>query len=332
MKAWFARYKRSESGQVLAATAVSMVLLVAMTAFVIDVGMAYKLHRRTQAAADASALAAAQMLPDTTSATQVSNAKAAQNTQGLQNASVTPAYSQTYVSNDTVTATAAASTPSVFAKLFGVDTFNAKASATALIGSYTGWSKDIAPWATDKQHINWGQSITFKTDKAGQGNFGATTLDVQEIGCSPGTGGSDYQNLIGMSEHPCVVHEGDVLESKPGNMAGPTKQGLDDRGVIQNFDPYSILAQQPNGSYVLTNYDHPNVVVIPVVDYIGNGRTSYTVVGFAWFIITSYTSKTVTGMFIDSSAPNGATCTGSPGGCPIGGYDPYSIRVVQLIK
>ena len=55
-------------------------------------------------------------------------------------------------------------------------------------------------------------------------------------------------------------------------MTGPTAQGLADRGVIQNFDPYSILTQLPSGDWVLTTYDHPNLIVIPVIDQFHPGN------------------------------------------------------------
>jgi Putative Flp pilus-assembly TadE/G-like len=336
MKAWIARRKRSEAGQVLALTAVSMIGLLAMTAFVIDVGSAYGLHRRTQAAADASALAAAQLLPDTATATDVSNVKATQN---LPDGTVTPQYSQTYAANDTVTATASASTPSTFAKVFGIDTFNAKASATAMIGSYLGWANDIAPWTTDVGHLLWGQNVTFKVDQGSQfaaGNFGNVSLPIKENSCQLGQG-SDYKALIANNEHSCLVQGGDWITTggSTGNKTGQTAQGLQQRGAINGFDPYSILDQQPDGSYVLTTYDHPNLVVIPVIQSFGNGSTSVQVIGFAWFIITDYTNKTVSGMFIDSRAPSAAVCptaTNPNAACPVGAFTPYGFKVIQFVK
>jgi hypothetical protein len=335
MRAWIAR-QRSESGQVLALTAVAMIGLLAMTAFVIDVGSAYRLHRRTQAAADASALAAAQLLPDTTTATQVSNGKATQN---LPDGTVTPTYSQTYVANDTVTATASASTPSTFAKIFGISSFDANASATARVGSYLGWANNIAPWTTDVGHMTFGQIFTFKVDQGAQfapGNFGNVALPIKENGCQLGQG-SDYKALIANNEHSCLVQGGDWISTggSTGNKTGQTAQGLVERGAIQGFDPYSILVQQPDGSYTLTTYDHPNLVVIPVIQSFGNGSTSVQVIGFAWFIITDWDNKHVTGMFIDSRAPSAATCptpTDPNAACPVGGFTPYGFKVVQFVK
>ena len=132
-----------------------------------------------------------------------------------------------------------------------------------------------------------------------------------------------------------MVSLGNKLNPETGNVTGPTQQGLSARGVIQNFNPYSILALQADGSYALTTYSHPNLIVIPVIDQFNNGNSNpFTVVGFAWFIITTYTSNQVNGMFIGSWAPGGAQCStgGSTTSCPVGGYSPYGFKVIQLIS
>ncbi len=330
-----------------------MLALIAMSAFVIDIGVAYRSHRRAQAAADASALGAAQLLPDNTSlATNAAVNLAASN---LPDGNVTtvhtgcssnPCYTSTYVANDTVTVWADTTTPGVFARALdtGFDTFKESAKATAMVGSYNGWATTIAPWAIPQQSLTWGQTVQFKTDKSNQGNFGASELPMIETGCNLSTGANDYRNLIENVDHSCLVQVGDQLESKTGNMAGPTKQGLDNRvvagmSVSQNYclTPAScpILKQQADGSYVLTTYLHPNLVVIPVVDAVGNGHTTYTVVGFAWFIIQSYASKTVDGMFVSSETPGASKCptaTNPNAPCPIGAYDPThnGLKVIQL--
>jgi Flp pilus assembly protein TadG len=331
---------RSRSGQVLPLLAVSVAALIALGAFAIDVGGAYTAHRRAQAAADASALGAAQFLPGSTSLA-TSTAQSLRNTNLPDGSINAPAYSSTYAANDTVTVTANKPLSGVFTKLFSGKT--AHASAKATVGSYLGWSMNIAPWAIAKQNLVFGVTVQFKTQTAGSaGNFGGAQLPIIQSGCGLGTGGNDYRYLINNSEQSCLVKVGDVLNSKTGNLAGPTQQGLQERivagqNVQQNFcltpGACPILTQQPDGSYVLTTYNHPNLIVIPVVDVIGNGSSTYTVLGFAWFIIQNYDSKNVWGMFISSNAPNGAKCpTASDpnAACPVGAYTPYGFKVIQL--
>jgi Flp pilus assembly protein TadG len=328
------RLRRAQRGQVLAMMAVSTVAMIGLGAIVMDVGAAYRGQRKAQSAADGSALAAAQMLPNSTSqATTASNAVKAKN---LPDGTVALSFASTYVANDTAITKADTTTPSFLARILGFSIFNESADARAVTGSYTGWSKGMSPWVTDKASIKWGQIIQFKVragDQASSGNFGAARLPVNEESCSPASGGSDYRKLIGGGFTSCQVSLGDKLNPETGNVTGPTGQGLADRGVIQNFDPYSILAQQADGSYVLTTYTHPNLIVIPVIDKFNNGNASpFTVIGFAWFIITSYTSNTVNGMFIGSWAPGGAQCStgGSTTSCPIGGFSPYGFKVIVL--
>lgn len=330
------RLRRAERGQILAMMAVATVGLVGLGALVLDVGAAYRGQRKAQSAADGSALAAAQMLPKSTS--EAIKASSAVEGKNLPDGKVTLSFSSTYVANDTAITRADTTTPSFLAKVLGVSIFNETAKARAVTGSYTGWSKGMSPWVTDKATITWGSIIQFKVksgDQASSGNFGAARLPINEMGCALSGGGSDYRKLIGGSYNSCMVKLGDQLNPETGNVTGPTNQGLIDRGVIQNFDPFSILTSQADGSWVLTTYSHPNLIVIPVIDKFNNGNSNpFTVVGFAWFIITSYTSNTVNGMFIGSWAPGGAQCStgGSTTSCPIGGFSPYGFKVIVLTE
>jgi Flp pilus assembly protein TadG len=325
-----------DAGQILAMMAIGSVALIGMSAFVVDVGSGFRQQRKAQSAADGSALAAAQQLPTSTSAaTAASKAVAAKN---MSDGTVSLSFSSTYVANDTASTKADTTSPSFLAKLLGFSIFSESATARAVAGSYTGWSKGMSPWVTDQASIKWGQVLTFKVkpgDQASSGNFGGARLPVNENSCILASGGSDYKKLIGGSYSSCLVSVGGLLDPETGNLAGPTGQGLADRGVIQNFDPYKILTQLPSGDWVLTTYDHPNLIVIPVIDKFNNGTSNpFKVVGFAWFIITSYTSTSVTGMFIGSEAPGGAKCStgnGSTTSCPVGGYSPYGFKVIQLI-
>jgi hypothetical protein len=316
--------------------ALFMVCLLGVAALVIDIGQAYLMQRKTQAAADASAVAAATVLPDRSAATTAADYYAAKN---LSRGTVRIAFSNTAAQDDTATATATVRSPSVFARLFGVDILKADATASAVSGTYTAWAAGLGPWATDRQDLTFGTRSSFKVepgDQASPGNFGAVDLPVREAGCNPGNGDSDYVDLVRSGTHSCAVSIGDSLTPQPGNLGLTTATALHARRAVNGFDPYGLLHQQADGTYQLTSYDDPNLVVIPVLASFGNGSSDPLVVtGFAWFIITDYTSDTVTGMFVRSRAPVGAVCptAGDRNAlCPVGALDPDGLTVVRLAK
>ena len=142
-------------------------------------------------------------------------------------------------------------------------------------------------------------------------------------------GGSDYRTRIeSQCKDDCSVNIGDNLVLEPGNMVGPTKQGVQtlldqDPGVWNegsktvvgsSFDPYT---------------DSPRFVHIPVYDpeqMLHQGRVEMTVVGFAGFWISGFDSKqgTVTGYYVPDTTPMGAGGSG-PGPGPV-------LRVLRLVE
>jgi len=311
--------------------AIAIAPLLGIAGFVVDAGDAYLTHRQAQAGADASALAAAQGLP---SLDQAGGLLSSYATKNLPGGTITAVYSSTYIANDTVTTTAKQTRGTFFAKVVGINNFTATAQATAIHGSYQGWSGNVAPWATDKATAQFGQIITFKVapgDQASSGNFGGVDLPLVSLNCAIGQGGGAYYDLIRNQEHACVVKKGDQLPPEPGDKAN-TGKALQDRGAIKPFDPWSIIRTLPDGSYGLTTYTHPNLIVIPIIDAFHNGSSApFNVVGMAWFIITDYTAKTVTGMFLRAEARPGAVCptASDPNApCPVGAYDPDGFGTV----
>jgi Flp pilus assembly protein TadG len=65
--------RKNQSGQTLITVAVSLTMLLACAAFVVDLGYAYACYRRLQASADAAAVAAASALPNWTLAQQLAS-------------------------------------------------------------------------------------------------------------------------------------------------------------------------------------------------------------------------------------------------------------------
>jgi len=139
---------RRQSGQAAVLTAVFLVALLSIAAFVIDVGSWYKAKRDTQATADAAALASAQSLPDDPgTATTLGGQYASKNGGGLQTLTIGSQLS----TNDSVTVKISRSAPGVFSKIFGLDSVTVGAGATARVGAMSA-AKYVAPIAVNRAH------------------------------------------------------------------------------------------------------------------------------------------------------------------------------------
>jgi Flp pilus assembly protein TadG len=333
---------RSERGQVIGFFVVWMVVLLGIAAMSIDAGFWYLDHTRAQAAADRAALAAASDLP---SATQPAfNADATLTSINLKNlptgsVAFTATQSQGSAALDTVQATATKGSSIIFARLLGVTSVNVSATATAAVQSYLGHGVDTAPFAVDPSSLVYGTPVNVKVDPGNQvspGNFGALDL-TQSPGCTTSNGAANYRDMLGRSSQSCGLVVGGAVSSETGNMAGPTEQGLTDRGTINNFDPNQLLVSDGHGGQSVSDWNHPNLMVIPVIQSWGNGHSALTIIGFQYFIVTSFTKTTVTGIFVHlTGTPSDWLCptpTDPNASCSTGTYDPTTgpttIRLVS---
>ena len=134
------RRARDESGQVFALFAVALVVLLGMTALVIDLGYAYYVKRSLQASADAAATAGALELPDAGAAVsraqQYGGSKGGKNERG-NIPSVTTAVSTKCLAIapckpvNAVVVRQTTKVRTLFARVLGIDTLNVQARATA---------------------------------------------------------------------------------------------------------------------------------------------------------------------------------------------------------
>jgi Flp pilus assembly protein TadG len=122
------RVRRKQTGQIFALAAISMTAIIAIAAFVIDVGSWYQVSRQAQAAADAGATAAANDLPGnpaqaSTDATTYVN----KNISGATTTTVTPYNGD----SSKVKVTVSINAPTFFAKIFGINSVPVTASSAA---------------------------------------------------------------------------------------------------------------------------------------------------------------------------------------------------------
>src|SRR5690349_6465977 len=108
---------RSDNGQVTVMAAAMMVFLIAMVAFVLDVGSWFRQQRVTQANVDAAALAGAQALPGDPSGATASATTFANKNAGVAGANIT--IKSTWEPNDTITVNQTRPAEGFFAKVVG---------------------------------------------------------------------------------------------------------------------------------------------------------------------------------------------------------------------
>jgi hypothetical protein len=176
-------------------TIIFVAVLIAVASAVIDVGSWYRAHRQMQATADASALAAAQELPESTGGAHALALDYAQRNQGgVESGDVE--FSGKVVPNDTVKVSARMPSPGVFTKLFGMDSVTVRATATARAGTL-GSAKWAAPIGVDEKHPDlqckplpcFENPTTLELDKVGPGSFRILNIDGSHGGTSSSTVG-----------------------------------------------------------------------------------------------------------------------------------------------
>jgi hypothetical protein len=184
---------RNERGQAMVLTLVFVTVLIAIAAAVIDVGSWYRTHRQMQATADASALAGAQELPESSGAA-VSQALdyAARNQGGVKSGDIE--ITGTVIPNDTIKVTARTPAAGVFTRLVGIDSVTARATAKARSG-VLGSAKWAAPIGVDERHPElqckplpcFENPTTLELDKVGPGSFRILNIDGSQGGQSSAT-------------------------------------------------------------------------------------------------------------------------------------------------
>lgn len=180
---------RNERGQAAVLTVIFLAALLGAMALVLDVGSWFREQRATQSAADAAALAGAQALPENTG---TSSALASQYLAHNGGGTGEYTWSSKSYANDTITVKVERQAPGFFSKLFGIESIDVHATASARTGTFD-QAQFAAPIAVDRQHPLlkcsplpcFGEETTLDLHKVGPGAFRLLNLD----GSKGGTGG-----------------------------------------------------------------------------------------------------------------------------------------------
>jgi Flp pilus assembly protein TadG len=300
---------KRENGQAMVLTILFLAGLIGMSALVLDVGSWFREKRQLQLTADASALAGAQVLPGSPAgATSLALQYATTNGRPITASDV--AITSDLSSNDTITVQAKSVAPGFFSKLFGINTVNVGASATARAG-LPALALYVAPMVVSK----------FQPLLAGSGCpcfRQETTLPFDALG-APGAFG--MLNLQGGS-------------GTPGSSA-------EANWILRGFDQYLPLgdynsdpgAKFASGGIVQDALQNRigTVLLFPVFDTLtGTGSNAqYNIVGWVGFYLESYdvqgNNATLTGYFTKYIAKGIQASSGTT-------QPDFGVRVIQLVK
>jgi len=211
------------------------------------------------------------------------------------------------------------------AQVLGVTSLAMKASATARLEPAGSVLCGIVPLGVvppDGENFQTGCSpgYVLKTSEGEQGNYGAVTFPECNTGhCAgmPSGGASTFRCLVGYG-YCCDVRIGDEIESQPGNLSSFRK------AIVDRFKRDTDQRQDICYSEYAGNGER--VVVVPIVDPLGEGRSVTTVRRFGAFFIKnipgSGEASTLEGEFIFYVAA-------ATGGGDSEGAVAYAIRLVD---
>lgn len=126
---------------------------------------------------------------------------------------------------------------------------------------------DIIPLSITPYSLIVGQTykLKFGGGEGSMGNYGCLALG--------GTGAALYEENLTYG-YDGTLNIGDIVTTEPGNMSGPTNDGINARIQGHEDETYS---DYPTSS--------PRVVTIPIVESIPKGRDKVTILGFARFFL-----------------------------------------------
>jgi Putative Flp pilus-assembly TadE/G-like len=184
---------RREDGQAFAFMALFLLLLLAMSAAVLDIGAWYRAQRSLQATVDAAALAGAQALPDDPAQAQALAAQYLAKNGGAGDSTTVTVESQLRGA-DTIRIKGTRTAPGIFSHVLGINSVQVHAVAAARSGA-PGEARWAAPVAVDEKHPMlqckptpcFGQATSIDLKKTGPGAFRLLNLDGSRGGISPGT-------------------------------------------------------------------------------------------------------------------------------------------------
>lgn len=278
-----------EDGNAFVLIALSFSLMLLTLGLVIDGGHFYMTKSHLQKTANAAALSGAQEIPNTQADVDRVVGEI------LENHGETGSLLTSTIENEQqLRIVLEKKVPLFFSSLFGFEYMAIQANAKAQLNPL-GEAVGAVPLGVDESvALQYGETYTLKVDAgdSASGNFGVLALD--------GPGAKSYGDSLtyGFDE---VLKVGDIVNTQTGNIAGPTRTGINYR--IANC-PY------PTGDF--QQRDCPRIMLVLVYKpytQTTNQVTSVQITGFAYFYVTesmSNTDDSIQGIFIKRAGAGSA--------------------------
>ncbi|HOT96169.1 MAG TPA: pilus assembly protein TadG-related protein [bacterium] len=297
--------RRDERGEVLVFTATIFLTLLLFAAMVTDLGYVLTARNQLQSAVDCAALAGAAGLMNGSDRATAMAIRYASKNDCIQQPVIISNENVTFPASNRVQVSASRTLQLFFLPLIGLNQRVIRASATAELGYVTS-TNGLAPWAVPKEAWQPGDRVVIKAGQLGEigtnpGFYYPVDFPAVNRG-NPISGASEYEENIraGCDE---TVEIGDILQVEPGEMQGPTRQGVD---YLIDADHCAYWDGERVANSLFTGYSSPRVVKVPLYDPSkppDSGRNTIEVIGFAAFFVEGMVGKTVIGVFIEVTSP-----------------------------
>lgn len=327
-------FAKNEKGAALVTVALALTVVLGFGAIGVDVGAILTARNQLQSAVDAAALAGAGGLLESRSVAIARASQVFSQNDLFGNPLLLNANNITFPANDQIAVVATQQVNLFFAPILGINVANVTAAATGNLANLGG-TGGFRPFAIPENAFEPGDVVTLKLGNQNNGNGngknngkgngknnGKNNGNGQEKSPSfyqaiafppvnrgtPQRGAAAYRDLI-VNGFPETVYIGDEILVEPGNMAGPTRQGVE-----------ALIATDPNASWdgsTITNSDFPEltsprVIKVPMFDAdegMPKGRDTITVTNMgAFFLLGIDGTGNVQGVFLEivTSGPTGS--------------------------
>lgn len=293
------RLIRSERGTAIILVVMGFTVLLGTVAFAVDAGMLYLEHTRLARAADAAVLAGGQELPDTVKARSEALEYITRN--DVDASGVTVGFSP---DNKEITVSMTKTVDLYFARFIGFTSLQVTGRATARISPVVK-VKGIIPVGINEILLPLSVGSEYEI-KAGAHSNVQGWREVLEY---PGeNGATDYRDTS-FNGYFDVVQINDVVGKAPGNMSGPTVQGLQAR-IDACSDGCTWDNYQPGCPRVVLvpiyrDLSTQNVKIVGFASVflervVGNGQDSEVYATYINYSVPGETDDTVTNSYLNS--------------------------------